>query len=232
MTIFVYLALLALLASAIVMLLLRMDAQRLANLVRISLPAAIGVLGVVMALLGRPAVGFALAGTGFTMLMRSLNRLRAVPSQNQKSRVRTAALEMELDLDSGLMNGLVLAGTFEGSMLDDLSEKDLFKLRGELESDPESVQVLEAYLDRRMPTWRDDFDAHMDKGLGSAPASGAMSKEEAYEILGLAAGASEAEIREAHRSLMKRVHPDAGGSVFLAARINEAKDILLRRHSN
>ncbi len=230
MAIMFYLALLILLAGAFVMLLLRTDAQKLANMIRMSLPAVLAVFGIVLSLLGRVGLGVGLIALAFGMYTRARSRMRAMPSQNQKSRVRTAALEMELDLDSGAMNGLVLAGTHEGRMLGDMKSEELFSLRRELESDPESVQVLEAYLDRRIPGWRDDFDMHPDEGLGAAPASGSMTKEEAYEILGLVAGASEAEIREAHRSLMKRVHPDAGGSVFLAARINEAKDILLRRH--
>jgi DnaJ homolog subfamily C member 19 len=64
---------------------------------------------------------------------------------------------------------------------------------------------------------------------GSAPrrAASQMSRQEAYEVLGLHPGASEAEIREAHRRLMRGAHPDAGGSDWLAVRINQARDILL-----
>jgi DnaJ family protein C protein 19 len=66
-------------------------------------------------------------------------------------------------------------------------------------------------------------------GLGARPhpRSATMSREEAYEVLGLHPGASETDIREAHRRLMRGAHPDAGGSDWLAARINQARDILL-----
>lgn len=230
MRIFVYLALFALLASGVAVALLRLDARQIASALRMAMPIVLGVLGLVLTITGRGAVGFGLMSLALAMFARARRRIRTTPGSqgDRKSRVRTAALEMELDLDTGEMNGLVLAGHYEGQMLADMKKEDLYALLGELESDPESVQVLEAYLDRREPAWRDDLDPDMDERLRTAPASGSMTKEEAYEVLGLSIGASESEIREAHRSLMKRVHPDTGGSVFLAARINEAKDILLR----
>jgi len=232
MTIFIYLALFALLMGGIGMALLRLDARQIAATLRMSAPIALGVFGLILTITGRGAFGFGLMSLALAMFTRARMRARTTPGThgNRKSRVRTAALEMELDLDTGDMNGLVLAGRYEGQMLEGMKKEDLFILLRELEPDPESVQVLEAYLDRREPAWRDDLDADMDEGLRTAPASGSMTEEEAYEILGLSVGATESEIREAHRSLMKRVHPDAGGSVFLAARINEAKDILLSRH--
>lgn len=230
MNILFYIVLAGLLLAGLSVLFVRMDAQRLAVTLRYLVPALLAIFGVIFTLLGRTALSLGLFGLAAAMFGRARARSRGTRTASQTSRVRTAALEMELDLDSGAMNGLVLVGQFEGRELDELSESDLHLLYDELRGDPESVQVLEAYLDRRAPSWREGFDADAGEGLGAAPASGPMTEEEAYEILGLAAGASEAEIRQAHRRLMKRVHPDTGGSVFLAARINEAKDVLLRRH--
>jgi hypothetical protein len=90
--------------------------------------------------------------------------------------------------------------------------------------------LLETYLDSRFPAWRENADADMGDGKGTAPGSGAMTEQEAYQVLGLEAGASPAEVRKAHRRLMQRMHPDLGGSSFLAARINQAKDVLLANH--
>lgn len=61
----------------------------------------------------------------------------------------------------------------------------------------------------------------------SPPADTAMTRAQALEVLGLAPGATPDEIREAHRRLMRSAHPDAGGSTWIAARLNQARDILL-----
>ena len=225
-----YIVLAALLLAGLSVLFVRMDARQLAIVLRYAVPVLLTVFGIALTILGRVSLAFGLFGLAAILFGRARARSRGTKSRNQTSHVRTAALEMELDLDTGAMNGLVLAGRFEGRELDDMAEEELLSLYRELQQDPESTQVLEAYLDRRMPSWRDGFETNADDGLGAAPASGPMTKEEAYEILGLSAGATEAEIREAHRRLMKRVHPDTGGSVFLATRINEAKDVLLCRH--
>ncbi|MFN3673724.1 MAG: DnaJ domain-containing protein [Bosea sp. (in: a-proteobacteria)] len=146
-----------------------------------------------------------------------------------RSKVNSAWLAMELDHDSGAMTGRVLQGPFAGRDLDALALPEINALlRDLLAQDEDGARLLEAYLDRRTPGWREDAERHRDAGQGRAAGAGAMSQQEAYEILGLQPGASQQAVREAHRSLMKRIHPDAGGSGWLAARVNQAKDVLLQ----
>jgi hypothetical protein len=146
----------------------------------------------------------------------------------QVSRVRTAFVEMELEHDTGGMRGRILAGPYEGTTLDALNIPTLVRLLGDI--DEESRALLAAYLDRRQPSWRENADDGATAGRGPAPGGGPMTEEEAYQILGLQPGASADEIGRAHRALMKKLHPDQGGSTYLAARVNQAKDVLLRRH--
>jgi hypothetical protein len=150
-------------------------------------------------------------------------------SAGQVSRVRSAFVEMELDHDTGTMRGRILAGRHEGAALDAL---DMATLAGFLpDIDEESRSLLMAYLDRREPLWRENAQADATAGSSRRGwSTGKMTEEEAYQILGVQPGASARDIGLAHRSLMKKLHPDQGGSTYLAARVNEAKDVLLRRH--
>jgi len=146
------------------------------------------------------------------------------------STVRSATIEMRLDHDSGVMSGAVLAGRFQGRALDMLTRPECLELYATCRSDdPEGARLLETYLDRRFAGWRDADQGHGD-ARGRARGGSAMSRDEAHEILGLAKGATAEEIIRAHRSLMKKLHPDHGGSTALAARVNQAKDVLLNRH--
>lgn len=151
---------------------------------------------------------------------------RTRKSGGKASRVRSAYLEMQLDHDSGTMQGRIVAGQYQGVALDRLDLKTLTGLLGDY--DEESRALLMAYLDRRAPRWRED--AQGDAATGSAASGGKMTEKEAYQILGLQPGADAEAIGNAHRTLMKKFHPDQGGTTYLAARINEAKDTLLRRH--
>ena len=153
-------------------------------------------------------------------------RIRKSPGQ--VSRVRSAFVEMELDHDTGAMAGRILAGKHEGVTLDALDISTLVGVLGEI--DDESRALMVAYLDRREPRWREYAQGNAAAGSGAARSSGKMTEEEAYQILGVKPGASAEEIGHAHRTLMKKLHPDQGGSTYLAARVNEAKDTLLRRH--
>jgi hypothetical protein len=155
---------------------------------------------------------------------------RTQPSPGSVSRVRSPMIEMELDHDTGEMNGTVLAGALAGRALNDLDGNGLRQLYEACRaSDPDGQRLLETYLDRRFAGWREHAQADADPGRGR-PQAGAMTEEEAYQILGVQPGAGPDEIRRAHRTLMMKLHPDQGGTTYLAARINEAKDVLLRRH--
>jgi|SRR5581483_481749 len=151
---------------------------------------------------------------------------RAQKSAGQTSRVVTDHLEVELDHDTGDIRGRILKGFFAGRRLEDLAPVELAHLWQDCRyADPQSAQIVEAYLDRVHATWREDM-ARAD-GEHAAGPDGKMTREQAFDILGLKPGASDEDIRRAHRELMMKLHPDRGGSTFLAAKINEAKDVLL-----
>lgn len=147
-------------------------------------------------------------------------------SPGQSSQVSTEHLEMQLDLDTGEMTGRVIKGIFKGRTIESLRPADIALLWQDCRfDDPQSAQVLEAYLDRIHPSWREDV-ARGEREMSGGP-DGRMTPDEAYEILGLKPGASEEVIRQAHRDLMLKFHPDRGGSNYIASKINEAKDVLL-----
>jgi hypothetical protein len=230
-------AIIVLVALALVLLsvataFLRADPARLAGGLRTLGPILLALVGGAVLLVGREAIGGiilfgAIAWYGATRVSRPNARL----APGKRSTVRTAALEMELDHDTGGLEGLVLAGRHEGKMLGAMGLAELQHLHRELSADPESRQLLETYLDGRFPVWRKNTETNGGERLGVAPGPGAMTKEEAYKVLGLEAGAAAADVRKAHRRLMQRLHPDIGGTSFLAARINEAKDVLLSNHN-
>lgn len=165
-------------------------------------------------------------GTGFRNVGDLFGGARRTAGQS--SQVRSNYLDMSLDHNSGMLKGRIIAGPYAGRMLD---EFDLAQLLAMVPGfDAESVALLESYLDRRFPAWRQDAQGDRAGRQGRSPASGKMTNEEAYQILGLQPGATRDDISRAHRTLMKKLHPDQGGSTYLAARVNEAKDTLLRTH--
>ncbi|MDQ6437752.1 DnaJ domain-containing protein [Mesorhizobium sp. LHD-90] len=210
---------------------IRANPVKLARTLRTAGPLVLGLSGLLLLLAGRAGVGGLLFSLALAWYGASRLGTPARPrTAGKRSSVRTAALEMELDHDTGKLEGMVLAGRHEQRMLGTMSLRELRELYEDLKGDPESRQLLETYLDGRFPAWREHAKAQAGDGQRVAPGAGAMTKQEAYEILGLEAGASPADIRKAHRRLMQRLHPDLGGTSFLAARINEAKDVLLANH--
>lgn len=159
---------------------------------------------------GSPSPDFSTVGTG--------------PAGGKQSVIETPWLAMTLDHGSGGLAGTVRQGRFQGRRLADLPQADLMALAAELASDPQSVALLESYLDRVHPAWR-------QAAPPPAPPTGQMTADEARAVLGVGPQAAADEIREAHRRLLKKMHPDVGGSDYLAAKINQAKDLLLKAHS-
>ena len=187
-----------------------------------------------------PAREFAALLFPLAMSMPLLSRIRSfidrhrAPAGGQTSTVTTAFLRMSLDHDTGSMSGTVLRGQFAGLRVEELGVGDLLALLRECRAeDEEGARLLEAYLDRLHPDWRDELAGGRNsgagaKGGGTRPASGDVSVEEAYAILGVKPGATADQIKEAHRRLMVKLHPDHGGSDYLATKINRARDVLLR----
>jgi hypothetical protein len=189
---------------------------------------------------GRIDVAIGLGGLGVWLLgwatgpfFRGFRWPGAGGGRNRASNVHSAMIEMELDHETGLMHGKVLSGALAGRELASLTRPQCEGLYQTCRSDdPEGARLLEAYLDRRFAGWRAAGQNHQDTSPGGGRrTASAMSEDEAYETLGLQRGASREDVARAHRSLMKKLHPDHGGSTNLAARVNEAKDILMRRHS-
>ena len=170
------------------------------------------------------------------MMMPALVHLRTfldryrTPAAGQTSTVATPFLRMTLDHDTGSMTGTILRGRFSGMRVEELGGADLLALLRECRAeDEEGARLLEAYLDRVRPDWRDELAGERPGGSGGGarPTGGDMTVEEAYAILGLAPGADAEAIKEAHRRLMVKLHPDHGGSDYLATKINRARDVLL-----
>lgn len=168
-------------------------------------------------------------GSGWQRARTGDDHLDGRTGNGQQSSVETVWLRMQLDHATGRMDGDVLQGRYAGRRLSSLSFEDLILLlRDCRDHDNQAAALLEAYLDRSIgEDWRERA-TQGDAGEAASPAAnGAMTREQAWDVLGLRPGASDDEIRTAHRRLMKKFHPDQGGSTYLAAQINRAKDLLL-----
>lgn len=211
---------------ALFYLVLTQPARKSAALLVNGAPLLLIVTGALLTLFRKGPLGIPLIFLGI-MLWRRSRVLRPIsPPGGRKSTVRSSYLEMELDHDTGELDGHVLKGTMEGSQLSSLGEDELVSLYREIQADPESVALLESYLERYHPGWRDRVQ-EPSSGWDGTSNGGPMTKQEARQILGVESDASREEILEAWRKLVKRVHPDSGGSAFLTAKINAAKSVLL-----
>ncbi len=173
-------------------------------------------------------------GIGLWLLGRATRRDgRAIAREaGRVSRVRSAMIEMDYDHADGAITGRIIAGPHEGHSLDGLDAGQCETIHAICRrDDPEGARLLEAYLHRRFPGWRPARQPDGDAGERRARHSSRMSEDEAYEVLGLRRGAARDEIVRSHRTVMKKWHPDQGGTADLAARANEAKEVLLRRRS-
>jgi hypothetical protein len=184
-----------------------------------------------LALRGAMNIAMPLFVLGFGLMGQQMAFPNGMPwnrkSPGQRSKVATSLLAMELDHDSGTMDGEVLAGPLKGRKLASLTLAEARTLHAQCAAaTDQSRALLEAWIDRSRPDWRSQWNgqASSQQQAGSSK----MSTKEALAILGLKDSASTDEIRAAHRRLMKTAHPDMGGSDYLASKINEAKDLLLQ----
>jgi hypothetical protein len=193
--------------------------------------AAFGLFGLLTGRLVWAMLG--LGGVAAMLLMRpSSNWLNKGGSSSGpgRSSIQTDTLRMELDHKSGQISGDILTGTFQGRRIESLERRELYGLLKECTvSDASSAQLIEAYLDRVSPDWRQDAGAEGTNAGGYSNARGRekMSRSDALNVLGLEEGFTEDQVREAHRRLMREHHPDRGGSDWIAAKLNEAKEFLL-----
>jgi DnaJ-domain-containing protein 1 len=203
--------------------------QALARMIKRTAAVFAFTIALVLLVRGRLDMALLLSMGGLSLLGWSGWRFNPFSKQMPGlSQMRSKTILIMLDIRSGMMTGQVLEGPFAGRALASLTESEQQQLLQFCCSvDPEGVVLLETYLDRLASGWRKADQADRNTGTRGFAQSGAMTEQEAYQILGLEAGASTQDIRRAHRTLMKKFHPDQGGTTYLAVRINQAKDLLL-----
>jgi hypothetical protein len=180
-----------------------------------------------MAFTGRFNYASALAFAALFFLRNKPLFSSSKPSPGQSSSVTTEWLDASLDHDSGEMNAKILKGDFSGHTLSDLSLEQLNQLRQTLTIDQESLAILDAFISRNFEGNHQEETSNANSGTQNNPNSGAMSRSEAYDVLGLTPTATLEDIKAAHKKLMKKFHPDHDGSAYMAAKINQARDILI-----
>jgi hypothetical protein len=184
-----------------------------------------------LAVSGRLAMLLGIAAALVPLLYRLRSGIIGLrgPAVGSSSTIETPFVRMSLDHDTGSMAGTVLQGRFAGMRVDELGRAELLALLRECRTvDEEGARLVEAYLDRTDPEWRDDLQG-AQAGHSARAAASDITIDEAYSILGLPPGANEEAIKAAHHRLMKQLHPDHGGTDYFAAKLNRARDVLLRR---
>lgn len=222
---------LAIAALLLAPLVTRHGAQKVGNIVVVVLAVVAGVVALFALFTGRGSLTIAALIVLAVALIATLagNAGGRRPrwqvgggGAQRTSNVETAWLRMALNHTTGDIAGEVLQGRFAGRRLEDMSVEEVLSLLRECQSeDPQSAQLLEAWLDRAAPGWRGG------SGEGAAPGQGPMTAAEALDLLGLPDDATDDDIREAHRRMMQKHHPDRGGTAEMAAKLNQARDVLL-----
>jgi hypothetical protein len=171
--------------------------------------------------------GIFMRGAQIASIFRNASSLfgNTMSTPRDSSEIKTSFIHMKLDHATGSMDGQMLRGHYEGKKLSLLSIDEIKEILSEIESDSDSLNLMHAYLERERPEWEEVLEETGSKS--SETLSSDMNEQQAFEILGLSQDASDKEIVAAHKRLMQGVHPDRGGSTFLAAKINAAKDLLL-----
>lgn len=218
---------------------LTLDPRSLARAIRYAALGGLALLAVLLAISGRALLDLPVGALIFWLLrgwfargFPGISRLKAwldgKPHQAGTSTIETQWLRMTLDQATGALDGEVIAGRFQGARLGHLDLDRLRVLLAECEADDaQSARLIETYLDRTHPDWRERPRTEQDAGAQRPSDGSPMTEAEAWQILGLEPGADRDRIREAHRKLMMKLHPDHGGSTYLARQINAARDVLL-----
>ncbi|HEY7607996.1 MAG TPA: hypothetical protein VIF14_02110 [Alphaproteobacteria bacterium] len=196
-----------------------------------SIAAVSVVVGIYFLATGRPNYALVPAFGVLVGLLGWLIDAALRPRKPNTSRVNTRFLRLTLDHRTGQVTGDIVDGPFLHRRIESLRVDELVDLFVYYKREDEpSARLIEAYLDRTSPTWRARYgpdgapkqDAYTASGAG-----GPMSKSEALRLLGLQLGATADEVRAAHRRKLQEHHPDRGGDPDMAARINQARDVLL-----
>jgi hypothetical protein len=218
-------------------LLLTVDPKRLMRAFRYGFVIALVLFGLFLAATGRGVLDLPLGGvlimvlrgwfaSGVPGIDRLKDWLRGSSRPAGGSTIETTLLRMTLDRSTGALAGEILAGPFQGAQFHQLNVDQLRAFLSECEAaDGQSARLVETYLDRTYPDWRDGAESSDRQAGGKASAR--MTPDEAAQVLGLKPGANAEQIRDAHRTLMMKLHPDHGGSTYLASKINTARDVLL-----